>query len=497
IWAEVLDLDRIGIDDDFFELGGHSLLATRVMTRIREAFGVSLPLRIFFEAATVATVAAQLEAARREELAAAAPPLVPVPRAGHLPLSFAQQRLWFLDRYQPQSPLYNVFYAYRLRGPLDVPALAGSLDQIVRRHEVLRTRLVDDGGRPGQVISAPQRLPLPIVDLRALAEAARADELLRLAGEEARRPFRLAAGPVARFGLLRLASAEHLLMLNIHHVATDGWSMGLFHRELEVLYGVSSEAGGGTAAAPLPELGIQYADFAVWQREWLRGAIWESQLGYWKKQLAGGREVLELPVDRPRPALPSYRGATLPVALPTPLIDSLKAWGRTRGATLFMTLAAAFQALLARYSGQDDVAIGSGIANRNRPEIEPLIGFFVNTLLLRTHLGGDPSFAELLDRVRELTLGAYAHQDLPFEKLVEELQPQRDLSRQPLFQVMFVLQNTPGPALRLPRLEVQPIRVDNGTAKFDLTLSLDEDESGLTGTVEYRTDLFDRTTILR
>ncbi|MCP4662492.1 MAG: amino acid adenylation domain-containing protein [bacterium] len=501
IWAEVLDLERVGIDDDFFELGGHSLLATRVVARIHEAFGVRLPLRIFFEAATIGTVAAHVEAARREELVLAAPPLVPVPRDRRLPLSFAQQRLWFLDRYQPRSAVYNIFYAYRLSGPLDRAALEGGLNEIVRRHQALRTRLVEAGGEPCQVVSAPRRFPLPVVDLGTLDEAGREGELLRLAGEESRRPFPLSEGPLMRAGLLRLEAgtpecAESVLLLNVHHVATDGWSMGLFHRELEVLYGAFSDAG-RSVEAPLPELEIQYADFAVWQRRWLRGEIWESQLAYWRRQLAGRQDVLELPTDRPRPALQSYRGASCPVALPGSLIDSLKALSRAQGATLFMTLLAAFNALLARHTGQDDVSVGSAIANRSRPEIEALIGFFVNTLLLRTDLRGARSFRELLGRVREVTLGAYAHQDLPFEHLVGELQPQRDLSRQPLFQVMFVLQNTPGPVLRLPRLRVTPIEVHNGTAKFDLTLSLDEEESGLSGTVEYNTDLFDRSTILR
>ncbi|MCP4657076.1 MAG: amino acid adenylation domain-containing protein, partial [bacterium] len=498
IWAEVLDCERIGIDDDFFELGGHSLLATRVVARIRDAFGVRLPLQVLFEAATVGTVAAHLEAARREELVAAAPPLVRVPRDGRLPLSFAQQRLWFLDRYQPQSPVYNLFFAYRLSGPLERSALEDGLNEIVRRHEALRTCLVEAAGAPAageprQVICPPQRFPLPTVELTALAQGGRETELRRLADEAARRPFRLAEGPMVRLGLLRLGEEEHCLLLGIHHVSADGWSMGLFHRELELLY--ATHASGG--AASLPELGIQYADYAVWQREWLRGEVWETQLGYWKQQLEAMHEALELPADRPRPPLQSYRGATHAVALPAGLTAELKVLSRTRGTTLFMTLVAAFKVLLARTTGQRDLTIGSPIANRNRSEIEGLIGFFVNTLLLRTRLDGDPSFRELLGRVREVTLGAYAHQDLPFEKLVEELHPQRELSRQPLFQVMFVLQNTPGPALELPGLSVRELAVDNGTAKFDLTLSLDEDESALSGFFEYNTDLFDRTTVCR
>ncbi|MCP4656467.1 MAG: non-ribosomal peptide synthetase, partial [bacterium] len=259
---------------------------------------------------------------------------------------------------------------------------------------------------------------------------------------------------------------EHLFLLNVHHVAADGWSMGLLYRELEVLYGAYARGDG----PPLPELGIQYADFAIWQRQWLRGEVWESQLGYWRGRLEGMEEVLELPTDRPRPPVQSYCGA-VQGATPAPeLVAALGKLSRALGTTLFMTLLAAFQALVARYAAQDDVTVGTAVANRNRAETEGLIGFFVNTLLLRTDLHGDPTFRELLDRVREVTLGAYAHQDLPFEKVVEDLQPQRDLSRQPLFQVMFVLQNTPGPPLRLPGPEVRRVPVDNGTAKFDLTL---------------------------
>ncbi|MCP4656799.1 MAG: amino acid adenylation domain-containing protein, partial [bacterium] len=488
IWTEVLDLDRVGAHDNFFALGGHSLLATQVVSRVPAAFGVELPVHRFFEVPTVAALAGRIQEIRRQQQGVAPPPLEPVSRDGELPLSFAQQRLWFLHQMAPQSPVYNIPAAFRLRGPLRPTVLERGLNEIVRRHEALRTRLVEVGGEPRQLISEHRPFPLPVVDLTALEEAVREGELLRLAGEEARRPFDLAEGRLVRVALLRPDRAEHVFLLNIHHVATDGWSMGLFHHELETLY---------AAWSPLPELPIQYADFALWQREWLRGEVWESQLAYWKGQLDGLRDAPELPADRPRPAVQSYRGAAQVVTLPRALIDSLKALSRARGATLFMTLLAALDALLSRYTGEDDLAVGSAIANRNRPEIEGLIGFFVNTLLLRAHLRGDPSFLELLDRVRQGTLGAYAHQDLPFEEVVGELQPHRDLSRQPFFQVMFVLQNTPGPGLQLPGLQVSALAVHNGTAKFDLTFSLDEDKSGLTGTIEYSTDLFDRTTVVR
>ncbi|MCP4659995.1 MAG: non-ribosomal peptide synthetase, partial [bacterium] len=434
IWAEVLDRDRVGIEDSFFDLGGHSLLATRAVARIRDAFAVDLPLQVFFDTASVRAVAERIEAARREERAPAAPPLVPVERDGPLPLSFAQERLWFLDRYQPQSAVYSVANAFRLRGPLDHRALEHSLREIVHRHEALRTCLVEIAGRPCQVVSAPRRFPLPVVDLATLGQAARERELLQLANEHARQPFRLAEGPLLRAGLLRLGAGtpEHVFLLAIHHVATDGWSMGLFYRELAALYALHAGAGDSEGVTPPPELTIQYSDFALWQRRWLQGEVWESQLGYWKGRLEGMREVLELPADRPRPALRSDRGATRWVTLPPAPTEALKVLSRARGTTLFMTLLAALKTLLARVTGELDVAVGSVIANRNRAEIEELIGFFVNTLVLRTRLEANPPFRELLDRVREVTLGAYAHQDLPFERVVAEVEPQRDLSRQPL-----------------------------------------------------------------
>ncbi len=421
-------------------------------------------------------------------------PISPQKRDSHaFPLSFAQQRLWFLDQLEPGNSTYNIYAAVRLRGPLNVAALEQSLNEILRRHEALRTTFATVEGQPIQMISSPEPFTLSIADLRQFPETEREPEARRLATEEARRPFDLARGPLLRTTLLRLSEEDHILLLTMHHIISDGWSRGVLYRELSALY----EAFSAGKPSPLPEPPIQYADFAVWQRQWLQGKTLEVQLSYWKKQLEGAPSVLEVPTDRPRPAVQTFRGARQSLVLSKSLTEAVKALSRQEGATLFMTLLAAFKTLLHRYTGQDDIIVGSPIAGRNRPEVEGLIGFFVNTLVLRTDLSGNPSFRELLSRVREIALEAYAHQDLPFEKLVEELQPERNLSHSPLFQVMFVLQNTPGQALELPDLKLNPMEVDNDTAKFDLTLSVVEGTEGLQGTFEYNTDLLDAVTVKR
>jgi aspartate racemase len=348
-------------------------------------------------------------------------------------------------------------------------------------------------GQPIQVIHPAVTLLLPIVDLRELPETEREVEAQRLVTEEAQRPFDLVNEQSFRTQLLHLGEEEHLLLLTMHHIVSDGWSLGVFMRELTALY----EAFSTEKSSSLPELPIQYADFAAWQNEWLVGEVLEVQLNYWKRHLGGQLPVLDLPTDRPRPPVQTYRGARQSLELPKKSSDALKALSQQEGVTLFMTLLAVFQILLYRYTGQEDVIVGSPIANRNRVEVEGLIGFFVNTLVLRTELSGDPSFRELLGRVREVALGAYAHQDLPFEKLVEELQVERDLSRNPLFQVMFVLQNAPISALEFRGLSLTPLEVHNGTAKFDLTLELEESAEGIRGWFEYNTDLFDTLTITR
>jgi aspartate racemase len=420
-------------------------------------------------------------------------PILPVPRDGNLPLSFSQQRLWFLAQLEPNSPAYNIPAAFRLTGLLSVTALSQSLSEIVRRHEVLRTTFPSVEGQPKQVISLHKVLTLPIIDLSELPPDQRLSEAQRLATEEAQQPFVLATGPLFRVKLLRLEEAEQMLLVTMHHIVYDGWSYDIFLRELAALYNAFSSG----KPSPLPELPIQYADYAYWQHEWLQGEVLESQRDYWKQQLNGNLPILQLLTDYPRSPVQTYQGGYQSLELPKNLTQALKDLSQQERGTLFMTLLAAFQTLLYRYTGQEDIIVGTPIAGRSKVEVEGLIGFFVNTLALRTYLDGNPSFQELLGRVREVALGAYAHQDLPFEKLVEELQPGRDRSRTPLFQVMFVLQNTPTSALELPGLTVNPLNIDSGTAKFDLTLFITETAQGLRASLEYNTDLFNAATITR
>src|SRR5262249_53445130 len=430
---------------------------------------------------------------RRTEPRPQTVPLLPVSRDKDLPLSFAQQRLWFLDQLEPESTAYHVPWVLRLRGPLNVSALEESLGEIVKRHEALRTRFSMAAGEPVQIICPQLNLKLQIVDLSDRAESEREDEARKQADEEVRQRFNLTQGPLLRVTLLRLADQDHVLVLILHHIVADGWSMAVLQRELSILYQAFSSA----QPSPLPDLPIQYADFAVWQRQWLQGEVLESQLSYWKKQLEGAPAVLNLPMDRPRPPLQSFRGARRSLELSKGLTRDLKNLSRQNDVTLFMTLLAAFQTLLYRYTGQEDVVVGSPIANRSRSEIENLIGFFVNTLVLRSNLAGDPSFRDLLARVREVALEAFAHQDLPFEKLVEDLNPGRSLSRSPLFQVMFVLQNASATARGFGGQTFQSFGMGNVTAKFDLTLSIREEVDALRGALEYNTDLFDAATIDR
>ncbi|MEA2175560.1 MAG: hypothetical protein QOD00_3152, partial [Blastocatellia bacterium] len=493
IWQRLLGINDVGIHDNFFELDGHSLLATQVISRVREIFQIELPLRTLFDAPTVAGLAERIDEARLLAQGPLAQPMRPVSREADLPLSFAQQRLWFLDQLVPGNPFYNVPAAVRLTGQLNVAALEESLNEALRRHEVLRTTFANRNGLPAQVIAPSLELRLVLLDLEELESDEREREALRLASEEAQLPFDLSRGPMMRAKLLRLSSVEHLLLLTIHHIASDGWSMGVLVREMMAMYEAFSQGQRST----LPGLLIQYADFAFWQREWFQGEILEGQLNYWKQQLGGSLPVLELPSDRPRLPMQTFRGAVQPLLIPKPLTDALRQLGQQESVTLFMTLLAAFKVLLYRYTGETDILIGSSIANRNRIEIEDLIGFFVNMVVLRTDLSGDPTLRELLGRVKEVALGAYAHQDLPFEQLVEELKPARDMSHAPLFQVAFVLQNAPMPALEISGLRMGLVEIDSGTSKFDMTLSLEETEQGLKGLLEYNTDLFDATTISR
>ncbi|HEX8320035.1 amino acid adenylation domain-containing protein, partial [Longimicrobium sp.] len=408
IWAEVLRLERVGVEESFFELGGHSLLATRVVSRIREVFGVEVPLRVLFEGPTVAELGVRVEEMRRAELPVL-PPVMPVERTAALPLSFAQERLWFIDRLEPGSAVYNMPMASRLEGTLDEAALERALGEIVRRHEALRTVFGEVDGSPVQVVAPFGGFVVPVEDLSGLGQADLEAAVMQRAGEEARRPFDLAAGPLFRAALLRLGAEDHVLLLGMHHIVSDGWSLGVLFRELSALYTAYREGRG----SPLPELAVQYADYAVWQREQLAGEVLDRQLAYWKERLAGAPELLELPTDHPRPAVQTHRGAMVPVELSLELLERLQALGRSEGATLYMVALAAFQVLLGKYAGSEDVVVGSPIAGRGRNEVEGLIGFFVNTLVLRTDLSGDPSFREVLRRVREVTLGAYEHQEVP------------------------------------------------------------------------------------
>ncbi|MCB1035151.1 MAG: AMP-binding protein, partial [Acidobacteria bacterium] len=497
-WSEVLGVTRVGIHDGFFELGGHSLKATQVISRIRDASGVELPLRQLFETPTVAGLAAAVEAARRSEIGRTVPPLVPVPRDGELPLSFAQERLWFLDQLEPGSAAYNIPAAFRFAGELDLAILEQVLVEVVRRHEVLRTTYSALDGRPFQVVAAPAPQPLPLVDLGSLPPAAAEAETRRLAHQEALRSFDLKRGPVLRLSLLRRADRDHVALLTIHHVASDGWSMGVLAKEVTELYGAFLEG----RPSPLPELSIQYADFAAWQRGWLTGEVLAAEVEHWRRRLEGAPQLLELPVDRPRSASVGLEGGSHDVLLPPHLVDDLRGLGRRHGSTLFMTVLALFQGVLSRVTGQAKIPVGTPVAGRNRLEIEGLIGFFVNTLVLSTDLRGEgaeePAFSRLLEEVRDGVLDAYDHQDLPFEVLVEALEPERSLSHSPLFQVMLVLQNLPQEARQLTGLEISSWEAPGlGLAKFDLELSLAGSEEGIDGRLIYRRDLFDPSTIER
>ena len=487
LWSKILGIGPVGLHDNFFNLGGHSLLATQVISQVRKAFQVELPLQSLFEAPTVAQLAERIEAVTQAAPALATAPIASLVRTEPLPLSFAQQRLWFFEQLRPGQATYNIPIVVRLRGPLNGAALEQSFNEILRRHEVLRTCFVVEKGQPMQKIAAELRLSVLSVDLRALPRGDREPEIRRLARQDALTPFDLVQEPLLRASLLHLDSNEHVVLLTMHHIVSDGWSMGVLIRELVALY----DAFAAGQPSPLPELSLQYGDFALWQRQQLQGDMLAAQLDYWRQHLGEQPPVLDLPMSRPRPALQTFQGARQSLTLPAPLVAALKTLSARAGVTLFMTLLAAFQALLYRYTGQDNMVVGIDVANRNQAETEGLIGFFVNQLALRTDLSGNPTFQTLLERVRGVTLGAYDHQDLPFDKLVEALNPTRDLSRAPLFQVKLVLQNAPMPPLELSGLTLSLIDIDHWTAELDLVLNVAETETGLTASLEYNTDLFD------
>ena len=500
IWEDLLGLgDPVDVDDDFFHLGGHSLLVIRLLSRLRQAFGADLPVQRVFAAPTVAglaaTVTAILAAGRQEEAVPPLPPITPLEsRHGVLPLSYPQRRLYFIDRLAPGNPTYNISSGYLLHGPFAPAALAAALAEVVRRHEALRTRIVAvANGEPGQEVGPPPEapIPLPFVDLSGLPPARRAAELTVLASREAGRGFDLRRDPMLRATLLRLEENEHAFLFTVHHIASDGWSEGVLRRELSALY-AAALAG---EPSPLAPLALQYADFAAWQRAWPEEAL-AAQLAHWKERLAG-TPALDLPADRPRPPVASFRGDSLQLDLPPALADALRRLARRGQATAFMTVLAVWHALLQRHSGQTDFAVGTPVANRTRPELEPLIGVFLNMLALRTDGGGDPSFAELLARVRHTALAAYDHADIPFERIVDEVNVERDRSRPPLVQTMLALNSTPRVPLTLRGLAVEPLDLSGRVSRFDLSLALSVQGGELGGGLEYSTDLFDRTTMER
>jgi len=494
IWSDVLGIERIGLTEDFFQLGGHSLLATKLVSRIRDEFQIGLPLRTVFEYPTVAGQAEQIELLSANRDTTTQNMCIPLAGRENLPLSFAQQRLWFLDRLEPNNPAYNIVVGFRMEGCLHHSALERSLQEIVQRHEVLRTTFSqDEYGNAIQIIHESNHVSISTTDLSDLSEEEQEKQLQKVVMQEALRPFNLEIGPLLRVHLYRLEENVHVFVAVMHHIISDAWSLGIMVKELSQCYTAFCSRG----ASPLPPLSLQYADFAHWQRTTFEQTQLQQQLDYWKQELGGEIQPLELPCDFPRPAMTGYDGREISFEIEHKHYKGFKQLCESQGATLFMGLLGVFKTLLMRYSGQHDLLVGTPIANRNRKQTEDLIGFFVNTLVIRTDLSDNPSFATLLKRIKEKTLQAYAHQDVPFEKLVEELQPERNLSHNPLFQVMFVLQNAPIGELKLPGLSLTPLAMESTTVKFDLSLSIAETEQGLQGSWEYNTDLFDATTIAR
>ena len=489
LWTRLLNVKQISTDDNFFTLGGHSLLATRIVSQLHKLLQVEVPFTALFESPTLGGTAKRLEALVQQQRGLETPPIVRVSRDGELPLSFAQQRLWFLDQLQPNSAGYNNASALRLKGPLNVDALEQTFSEIVRRHEILRTSFRSIRGNPVQVIEPHVSVRLTLNDSSQHDEA----ELARIISDESAAPFDLATGPLWRVKLLHLGPEDYVLIVTMHHIVTDAWSNGVFMQEASALYNSFLKQ----QPVFLPELPVQYADFATWQHQLLAGEQLEKHLAYWREQLRGPLPMLELPGDRPRPEIRTFHGARQTVSFAKDLTDELRTFSRERGVTLFMTLVAAFKVLLHHYTKQDDVVIGTDVANRNRTETEGLIGFFVNQLVLRTDLSANPTAGELLERVRNVALGAYTHQDLPFDRLVEALKPERNLKYAPFFEVKLVLENTSPVALSLTGVSIEPLEIETTEAKLDLILVLRERPEGLQGWFEYNRDLFNAATVVR
>jgi amino acid adenylation domain-containing protein len=487
IWQEVLKLEKVGVYDNFFELGGHSLLVTRIISRIHESMDTDLPLRSLFENPMVVDLATYIDLKKGKTNVLRLPQVVPISRDKSLPLSFSQERLWFLQQLEPESTAYSMPTSIHMRGRLDHRAMDNAFKELVRRHESFRTTFRSVDGKPEQFVSSVPIFTMLTEDLRKFPISNRMSEAERLIEERSRVPFDLSSGPLFRIALYRLGDEDHVLHINMHHTIFDYWSYGIMTRELEKLYNafIHSEA------PQLTDLTVQYADFAHCQREWLQGDVLATYLGYWKNKLGGELATLNLPTDRPRPAVQTHRSAIESLILPQNLVQKLKDLSRREGLTLFMTLLTAFKALLFRITGQEDIILGTPISGRNRSELEGLIGFFMNTIVMRTDLSGHPTFKELLGRVRETALGAYAHQEMPFEKLVEVLEPKRDLSRTPLFQVFFNHIRADENEIELKGLEVEVAGGIEREAMFDMTLYVWEKNDGIRLTALYNVDLFD------
>ncbi|MEH1968905.1 condensation domain-containing protein [Nostoc sp.] len=492
IWTEVLKLDNVDIHENFFELGGHSLLATQLISRINKTFDIELQLRLLFEFPTVAKLAKSIE--DKKLATKSVLPIERVSREIQLPLSFAQKRLWFLYKLDPNSYLYNGSSAILLQGPLNIKALEQTINEIVRRHEILRTCFQIVIGQPVQLIVPDLKIPLPILDLQNLPEVEHEAEVEKIRRVDYKKPFDLTQAPLFRLTLLRFKTREYILLVTMHHIISDAWSEGVFIREVSVLY----EAFSSGKPSPLTEMDIQYADFATWQQNWLQGEVFDTLIRYWEKQLGDNLPVLQLPKIRQTSKLKNSQEKRQTLILPKTLSQGIKKLSNSLGTTLFMTLLGAFKVLLYWYTGDKDIVVGTDIANRNKIEVENLIGFFVNQLVLRSNLYGNPTFSEFLQQLRKVCLEAYAHQDLPFEKLVSALNPKRDLNQTPLFQVKFILQNAPIHPLALSDLTLTRLDdLENTIARFDLLLELTDTEQGIVGLLKYNKDLLDASSIAR
>ncbi len=493
IFQDILNVERVGIHDSFFDLGGHSLLATQMVSRVRDAFGVEVPLRLLFSGPTIAEIAPQIKALSAGEDANAIPAPAPMSREGDIPLSFSQKRLWFLDQLQPGSNAYNIPVALKLSGPLNSAALKRSIHFLVKRHEVLRTVFADKNGEPVQVILPELQIEIKEKDLSAIESLAREESLRESIKKEAALPFNLASGPLLRIGLIKLAEQEHVLLFTIHHIVSDGWSMGIMINEVSTAY----SAFACDMQPELPALPIQYADYALWQDKEIRGPVLEKQLDYWKQKLGNNPAPLELPFDHPRPAVQTFNGDSVTIELPPELSRAMRELSNHFGVTPFMAYSALFQALLHRYSGQDDILIGTPVANRSYSVCEPLIGFFVNNLVLKTSFEADPIVEDLLVQARENILEAYTHQDAPFEQIVDAVVQKRDMSHSPLFQVMFVFQNLPEGKINSADLTLESLEDESANSKFDLSVTLAETTKSMAMQFEFNSDLFERSTIER